>query len=344
MTYERCPTLIAMKWRYTIGYLLVTVFSLLLIGLHAFYTKKLFKRLLQKQKLQRELSESHAELDQIFNTAADGMRLITLDFEIRRANSTFADLVRLPLDQVIGKKCHTVFPCPSCHTPNCPLLLIRKGVKRIESESERMRPDGTTLICLVTVIPFYNGSGKLIGIIGDFRDITERKQLEHQLQTLSTTDELTGLCNRRGFISLAQQQLNYVKRGGGEVFLIFADLDNMKWINDTLGHETGDKALILTARLLRTAIRETDIIGRIGGDEFAVLLTSASSSDSELIILTRMEQELAEINKDLPSQQQITISFGIAHASGDTSLEELLAQADTKMYAAKKKKKENTTE
>jgi diguanylate cyclase (GGDEF)-like protein len=180
----------------------------------------------------------------------------------------------------------------------------------------------------------------LTGIVEDFRDITERKRLEEQLQTLSITDELTGLCNRRGFMHLAQQQLEYVKRAGGEIFLIFADLDNMKWINDHLGHKAGDRALVLTARLLRTTIREADIVGRMGGDEFAVLLTSHSSSESEPILLARLEQELAVINRELPPEERIAISFGISHNPGDASLEELIMQADSRMYAMKNNKKE----
>ncbi|MEK6200987.1 MAG: diguanylate cyclase [Desulfobulbaceae bacterium] len=117
-------------------------------------------------------------------------------------------------------------------------------------------------------------------------------------------------------IDQALQQLDYVKRGGGEIFLIFADLDNMKWINDHLGHEAGDKALIATARLLRTAVRDADIVGRMGGDEFAILFTSASSSDSEPILLARLEHELALINKGVPAERRISISFGIAHDPG----------------------------
>lgn len=339
MTYEESHTLKAMKLRYTIGYLLVTAFSLLLIGGHALYTTKLLNRLLLLKKLQHELNASHADLDQIFNTAADGMRLIDLDFEIKRANSTFGKLVKLPHDQIIGQKCYDIFPGSDCHTDNCPLRLISKGSEHIERDAEKTRPDGSILACMVTATPFYNDSGELIGIIEDFRDISERKRLEQELQALSTTDELTGLCNRRGFINLAQHQLDLAKRGGSEVFAIYADLDNMKWINDTLGHEAGDKALILTAKLLHTAVRDTDIVGRLGGDEFAVLLTSASSSDSEPILLARLEQELANINKDLPRQQQIAISFGIAHNPGDLSLEELLVLADAKMYEVKMKRK-----
>lgn len=339
MSYELSPTLLAMRLRYIIGYLLVTAFSLLLIVLYVLYTNQFFNRLLQQQKLQQELNESHSQLDQIFNTAADGMRLLDLDGEIRRANCTMASLVHLPMDQVVGRKCYEVFSGPNCHTDKCPLHLISKGAKHVENESEKVRADGSIATCLMVATPFYNTKGELTGILEDFRDISDRKEMEQRLQTLSTTDELTGLCNRRGFMNLAQQQLDYVKRTGGEIFLIFADLDNMKWINDNLGHEQGDQALIITARLLRAAVRDADIVGRMGGDEFAVLLTSASSSDSEPILLARLEDELAEINKDLPAERQIGISFGIAHYLGHHSLEQLLIQADARMYEVKKKRK-----
>lgn len=339
MAYQQSPTLMAMKGRYTVGYFLVTAFSLLLIAVHSLYTTKLLHRLHQQKKLQQELEESHSDLDQIFNTAADGMRLIDLNFNIKRANSTFANLVKLPLNQIIGKKCYEIFPGSDCHTDNCPLRLISNGGEHIEHDTEKARPDGTILACMVTATAFHNINGELSGIIEDFRDITDRKRLEQQLQTLSTTDELTGLCNRRGFMNLARQQLSYVERAGGEVFIIFADLDDMKLINDTLGHEAGDKALVLTANLLRATVRDPDIVGRMGGDEFAVLLTSASSSDSEPILLARLEQELAGINKRLPPEQQIAISFGIAHDPGNISLEELILLADARMYAAKKRRK-----
>jgi diguanylate cyclase (GGDEF)-like protein/PAS domain S-box-containing protein len=339
MVYEQSPCLIAMQGRYITGYVLVSVFSIILIILHSQYTTSLLQRLQLQQKLQDELHESHGELDQIFNTAADGMWLVDFNKEIIRANTTMALLLNLPVTQIIGKKCHEIFSGDLCHTEECPLHLISQGNQHIVFEADKSRTDGTTLTCLVNAKPFYNGNGDLIGMIEDFCDITARKKMEQQLQSLSVTDELTGLCNRRGFMALARQQLSYVKRAGGTAFLVFADLDNMKWINDTLGHEIGDKALILTARLLQTTVRGTDIIGRMGGDEFAVLFTSASKQDSEAILLARLEQELAEINKELPGQLQIAISFGVAHNAGDYSLEELLITADARMYTEKKRRK-----
>ena len=185
-----------MLHQYWLWLVAICLFLLLSSGAHLYFlrlnqrlrhtTTVLDHELAQRQQIEKNLSESHAELDQIFNTAADGMRLINLDAEIMQANSTFAGLVGLPKDQLIGKKCHEIFSGTDCHTDNCPLNLIRNGAGRIEYESEKMRADGTRVTCLVVATPFYNSGGELKGIIEDFRDITAKKEAEqeqHQLQS-----------------------------------------------------------------------------------------------------------------------------------------------------------------
>jgi PAS domain S-box-containing protein len=104
-----------------------------------------------------------------------------------------------------------------------------------------------------------------------YHDITERKRMERAMQTMSLTDELTGLYNRRGFMTLAEQQLKVAKRERVSVVLLFIDVDGMKAANDHLGHQEGDALLIAAARVLRKSFREADLVGRLGGDEFAVL-------------------------------------------------------------------------
>ena len=296
------------------------------------------------KKMQRELEESHAELDQIFNTAADGIRLVDLNGIIIRANATFADMVGLPLEEIVGRPCYSIFSGPACSNGQCLIQLIKRGRKIIREEMEKKRPDGKILTCLTVAKPFTNSKGKLIGIIEDFRDISERKDLEHQLQILSVTDELTGLNNRRGFMTLAAVQLQCIKRSGNEAFLLFADLDNLKRINDTLGHDAGDWALQTTARILRATVRESDIVARMGGDEFAGLFCTNPEEASGEVILRRLNAELARVNKTRPPGEQIAISFGLVRAGPDTTLEELLILADKKMYAVKKQRKAGVTQ
>ncbi|MDO8947183.1 MAG: PhnD/SsuA/transferrin family substrate-binding protein [Desulfocapsaceae bacterium] len=140
--------------------------------------------LAQRKQIEKTLKGSHADLDQIFNSAADGMRLINLNNEIMNVNNTFARLVGLPKDQLIGKKCYEVFPGTECHTNNCPLHLIRNGVERVEYETEKFKSDGALATCLVVATPFYNASGELKGIIEYFRDITDRRKAEKEQQKL----------------------------------------------------------------------------------------------------------------------------------------------------------------
>ena len=123
------------------------------------------------------------------------------------------------------------------------------------------------------------------------RDITDRKRAEEALKTLSIKDDLTGLYNRRGFFALAEQGLKTAQRMGTEMLLIYGDLDNLKEINDTFGHKEGDQALMDISQILKETFRESDIIARIGGDEFVMLAMNSFETSAEKLI-NRFEQVL----------------------------------------------------
>ncbi|MCG2723061.1 MAG: PAS domain S-box protein [Thermodesulfovibrionales bacterium] len=127
---------------------------------------------------------AHAELDQIFNTAADGMRLIDKDFNVLRINNTFSTLSGVSREEAIGEKCHEVFSGPMCFTPDCPLTRILGGENRVEYEAEKERKDGSKIPCIVTGTSFRGPDGQLIGIIEDFKDITIHKQAEEEVKSL----------------------------------------------------------------------------------------------------------------------------------------------------------------
>ena len=169
-------------------------------------------------------------------------------------------------------------------------------------------------------------------------DITELVRLKEELKEMAVTDELTGILNRRGFWSLAGHQLKAAQRDGKDLFLLYADLDNMKTINDTLGHEAGDQALRDTATLLHETFRESDVIGRMGGDEFAVLVASPPGRESRYFI-DRLEKNLTGGNKGAAAP--IALSCGVAcRRPGDSiTLEELISLADSRMYENKKQRK-----
>src|SRR5579864_1563830 len=166
----------------------------------------------------------------------------------------------------------------------------------------------------------------------------ERHRLQKNLQNLSLIDDLTGLYNRRGFLALAEQHLRMIQRNGAAL-LIYLDLDDLKLINDTCGHLEGNRALVVTANVLRACFRQSDILARLGGDEFCVLMTDAGQ-DSAQQVRKRLQQRLDFINALPSSRFRISLSVGFADvpAVHQPPLEELLRIADARMYEEKRSK------
>ena len=146
-------------------------------------------------------------------------------------------------------------------------------------------------------------SGNFLGIEGILRDVTERKRMEEDMRSLSLRDELTGLYNRRGFITLAAQELKMADRLKRGIFVLYADLDGLKAINDTLGHKEGDMAIKDAAVVLKETFRNSDIIGRIGGDEF-VIIPIGVAGDNIDVITARLQKNIDTQNEKIGSQLQ----------------------------------------
>lgn len=170
-------------------------------------------------------------------------------------------------------------------------------------------------------------------------EITERKRAEKALKALSIKDDLTGLFNRRGFFAVAEQGLKAAQRMGTEMLLIYGDLDNMKRINDTLGHKEGDQALVAISQILKDTFRESDIIARLGGDEFVVLAMNNLETSAEKLI-NRFEQVLNDHHLRTKRSYNLSMSLGITcfDPKNPSSIDTLLAEADKIMYENKQKK------
>jgi two-component system, cell cycle response regulator len=170
----------------------------------------------------------------------------------------------------------------------------------------------------------------------------ERNRVRKNLQDLSLIDDLTGLYNRRGFTALAEQHLRMIQRKGAAL-LIYLDLDDLKLINDSYGHLEGNRALIVTANVLRACFRQSDILARLGGDEFCVLLTDAGQ-DSAQQVRKRLQQRADFINALSSWSFRLSLSVGIADVPvvHQPSLDQLLRIADTHMYAEKRRKQLRT--
>jgi len=196
-------------------------------------------------------------------------------------------------------------------------------------------------------LTFAHGFLWIIGLVGIgagtrlLRSQTlQREKLEEELLNLSITDPLTGLHNRRGFLSLAGQQLKLSDRNKQRMQLYFADLDGLKWINDTLGHEEGDRALIEAATLLKETFRTSDIIARLGGDEYAALAVDIPDANSE-IFTARLQSLIETRNNQGNRKYRLSISVGCSYYDPENpcSIDELMASADKLMYEQKQNKK-----
>jgi diguanylate cyclase (GGDEF)-like protein len=164
--------------------------------------------------------------------------------------------------------------------------------------------------------------------------------MEMEIQKLSLRDELTGLNNLRGFHLLAEQALRLSQRSKLPFSVLYIDLDNLKQINDTLGHQTGSAFLVETSEILRTTFREADVLGRIGGDEFAI----AGQFGKSAIASANERLEACCAAKNAEAGRSYALSFSVGYVTSDEAdqetLDELLMRADEAMYTVKRSKKD----
>ncbi len=172
------------------------------------------------------------------------------------------------------------------------------------------------------------------------RELAAMAEAEIAALSLAIGDELTGLSNRRGFEMLGERLLAAARRLGLPLTVVYADLDNMKAINDRFGHEAGDRALKETARIIETVLRGSDVIARLGGDEFGAILAGAES-DAARSAVARIEAALTKRNATGDEPFDLSLSVGAAEAlpGEEATLAELTAAADAAMYEAKRQDK-----
>ena len=291
----------------------------------------------ERMKIDDKLFKSRYDWENTFNTITDMITIHDKDFNIIKANKAAEKLLKLPdLGNIFNAKCFNYYHgrnsppegCPSC---NC----LNTGEP---CSFEIFEPH---LNCFVEIraIPRFNINNEIDGLIHVVRDISERKRMEEKLQTLSITDELTGLYNRRGFFTFANKELKISSRMKEGVLLLYADLDYLKAINDGFGHEKGDMLLVKTADLLKDIFRGSDIIARIGGDEFVIFSIGNTHKDVETL-QARLEKGIENYNNKRDHIFKMSISMGIVYCKQECScsIDELLSQADQLMYENKRHK------
>ncbi len=283
------------------------------------------------------LSQKAYELNLILESTSDGMIVLSDDRRVVHYNRRFLELWQLHENRVrftFELDTHAVMRS----------VAMPEYEKAIMAESPS---DGVTTTGLVYMkngvileqysCPIMEGE-RVTGRLWSFKDVTAKVLAEERLKFLAATDELTGLWNRRYFMGRAEYEITRALRDGQPLSLTFLDIDHFKSINDAYGHAAGDRALELLSSVLSNQLRSTDTIGRIGGEEFAILFPNtdmrAASSIAEKI---RSSLEAASFRFD-NRQLGFTVSMGIAELNGDIrGIEALLLAADITCYKAKEK-------
>jgi diguanylate cyclase (GGDEF)-like protein/PAS domain S-box-containing protein len=261
------------------------------------------------------------------------------DKAVLLANQRAADLFEVPLEQVVGEMTPDYYVEPS-ERDDIVRRLLSDG--HVEVPAVRMRTrTGKEFWATLTgrALEFEGEKCLLVGA----HDVTAQKQHEEQLRELATRDALTGLWNRRYFMELAEREVMRVARAAGKLALCTLDADHFKRINDAHGHAAGDRALVAIARAAESALRASDVLARVGGEEFQVLLPDTDATGAEAVA-ERMRQAIAAVCVSSESGAVIRpkVSIGVTVYCPDDDLTAMLRRADDALYRAKQQGRNQT--
>ncbi len=271
------------------------------------------------------------KLEVITSSMGGGLYVIDKKGVINFVNSTACEILGYSREEMIGKVGHDLFHFHAVDITDCPIYKATTEGHDYSSDDIFVRKDGSKIDVSVTVRPFFLNDA-LSGAIVVFHDISERKRFEKELYRMSTTDTLTGLYNRRFMTESLTNIKNLVDRYSSTFSVVMIDIDRFKSINDTYGHETGDKVLIEVAKVLRETIRTADVVARWGGEEFLILLPNTNLQGATIVAEKIREQVLSLNITPTPS---ISISAGVAQYTVGEKIKDLIARADLALYEAK---------
>ncbi|SHI56016.1 PAS domain S-box-containing protein/diguanylate cyclase (GGDEF) domain-containing protein [Malonomonas rubra DSM 5091] len=297
-----------------------------------------FTDITEREVAEAKLRASEERYRTLFSTMHEGVaqhrliydvRGLPCDYEFLDVNSSCERILGLSRDQLVGKNASEIFPLINGKPPA--IKQFQEACECGKSASFEMEEPESKRTFRISVAPSTGGYFASI-----FEDITQHKQDEEKIERLAYFDSLTGLPNRVLMYDRLEQMVARAKRSGSKICLLFFDLDHFKRVNDTFGHDTGDKMLQIVADRLRELLRHCDSICRLGGDEFVVLIDEINDREDAALIACKILEGLSKpiILKGKELYTSTSIGISMFPEDGDES-ETLIKNADTAMYMAK---------
>jgi diguanylate cyclase (GGDEF)-like protein/PAS domain S-box-containing protein len=294
----------------------------------------------ERKRLDKLLRDERDFLNGVLDTAKSLVMVIKRDGSVARINQAAQEFTGYTFDEIKSRPFfweRFLLPAQRSHVQEVFSKTIAGNIVH-RYENYWVRKDGSKRLFDWSNSLLLNSDGEIEYLVTVGIDITESKQLAIKLEQQAHEDYLTGTSNRRYFMELAEQELNRAARYDNQLSIFMMDIDFFKRINDTYGHKAGDQVLKKLAEVCRETLREVDILGRVGGEEFAILLPETDREES-IEVAERLRAALAEAKVQLEADGlaiQFTVSIGVASlVSKNNTLDMLLNLADKALYKAK---------
>jgi diguanylate cyclase (GGDEF)-like protein/PAS domain S-box-containing protein len=304
--------------------------------------EELEQEIAERRQAQDAVNESERFLDTIFHSIRDPFSIIDREFRIVRLNEAYAQMRELPPERLLGKKCHEILKEKDIVCDDCVVEKTFNSGDPCAKEKPCSVHEGMWVEIFTYPISL-NGHG-VSHVIEYIRDITGRKRAEEEhlrlikkLEHISSTDALTGLLNRRAIIEALGKEVVRAKRYGSELSVLLCDIDYFKDTNDQFGHEAGDQALVTVAGALCGISRDSDMIGRYGGDEFMLILPDTGVEGAK-DLARRITSQIKDTPVESPDAGAFSVTLSVGIAGFDQGLDDpdaLIRRADKGMYASK---------
>jgi diguanylate cyclase (GGDEF)-like protein/PAS domain S-box-containing protein len=294
----------------------------------------------ERRRAEDALLEAEERFRGAFEEAPIGMAMNSVDGSFLRVNRALCEITGYSPEQLEATTYRSItHPDDLARTERGYHEILAGHASHYRAEKRYIHSDGHVVPVDLSATVVRDGEGEPVHVLTQVQDITERKRFEGQLQYLADHDSLTGLFNRRRFEEELTRELATAERYGGKVAVLAIDLDDFKYINDSLGHSIGDELITRVGQAVRTRLRRTDVLARLGGDEFAVILPridhDGAMEVAEALLEAVGEVDLVGLGGRGGGKVSASIGIAMFHAASNLTAEELLVEADIAMYDAK---------